>query len=79
MNSENSKTSDAYRLRFNLVVYKMDLWRGDKQAALSELRIYCTWKNIKKYRNKKFEMSGKTWDEDFELPDGSYSMSDNQN
>ena len=38
-----------------------------------------TWKNIKKsYKNNKFQISGPTWNEEFELPDGSYSVSDIQ-
>ena len=36
-----------------------------------------TWKNIKKsYRNKKFKISAPTQNEEFELSDGSYSISD---
>ena len=38
-----------------------------------------TWKNIKKsYKNNKFKISVPTWNEEFELPDGSYSVSDIQ-
>ena len=34
-------------------------------------------KNIKKsYKNNKFKVSGPTWNEKFELPGGSYSISD---
>ena len=37
------------------------------------------WKNIKKsYKNNKFKISAPTWNEEFELPDGSYSVSDIQ-
>ena len=37
------------------------------------------WKNIKKsYKNNKFKISAPTWNEDFELTDGSYSVSDIQ-
>ena len=36
-------------------------------------------KNIKKsYKNNKFKISAPTWTEEFELPDGSYSISDIQ-
>ena len=42
--------------------------------------IYYTWKDIKKLcKNNKFEISAPTWNEEFELPDGSYSVSDFQN
>ena len=57
MNSENSKTSDPYRLLLNLTE-KIDLRRKDQYIALSNLSIYYTWKNIKKsYKNNKFKIS----------------------
>ena len=57
----------------------MDLRRGQKTVALSNLSIYDTWKNIKSsYNNNKFKISAPTWNEEFELPDGSYSISDIQ-
>ena len=47
--------------------------------VLSNISIYYTWKNIKKsYKNNIFETSDPTWNEEFELSDGSYSVSDNQ-
>ena len=60
---------------------KLDLRRGQKTVALSNLSIYYTWKNIKSSynnNNNKFKMSAPTWNEEFELPDGSYSISDVQ-
>ena len=52
---------------------------GEKVIALSKLSIYYTWKNIKSsYNNNKFEISAPTWNDKFELPDGSYSVSDIQ-
>ena len=78
MNSEDSKTSNTHRLLLDLSD-KIDLKRSDKYVALSNLSIYYTWKNIKKsYKNNKFEISAVTWNEKFELPDGSYSASDIQ-
>ena len=76
MNSENSKTSDPHRLLLNLTD-KIDLRRKDKYIALSNLSIYYTWKNIKK-SNKIFKISAPAWNEEFELPDGSYSVPDIQ-
>ena len=36
----------------------------DKYVALSNLSIYCTWKNIKKlYKNNKFKISAPTCNE----------------
>ena len=72
----NSKTSDPHRLSLNLTD-KTDLRRKDKYIALSNLSIYYPWKNMKmSYKNNKFKKSGPTWNERFELPDGSYSLSD---
>ena len=48
INSENSKTSDLQRLLLNLTD-KIDQRRKDKYIALSNLRIYYTWKNIKSH------------------------------
>ena len=78
MNSENSKTSEYHVLVLKLTD-KLDLRRGQKTAALSNLGIYYTWKNIKSsYNNNRFKISALTWNEKFELPDGSYSISDIQ-
>ena len=76
MNSENSKISEYHVLVFKLTD-KLDLRRGQKTVALSNLSIYYTWKNIKSScNNNKFKISTPTWKEEFELPDGSYSISD---
>ena len=78
MNSENSETSDPHRLLLSLTD-KINSKRSDKYVALSNLSFYYTWKNIKKsYKNNKFKISAPTWNEEFELPDGSYSVSDIQ-
>ena len=47
INSKNSKTSDPHRLLLN-ILNKINLKRGDKYIALSNLSIYYTWKNIEK-------------------------------
>ena len=78
MNSENSKTSEPHVLILKLTD-KLDLRRGEKIIALSNLSIYYTWKNIKSsYNNNKFKISAPTWNDEFELPDGSYSVSNIQ-
>ena len=78
MNSENSRTSEHHVLVLKLTD-KSDLTRGQKTVALSNLSIYYTWKNINSsYNNNKFKISAPTWNEEFELPDGSYSISDIQ-
>ena len=78
MNSENSKTSKPYVLILKLTD-KLDLRIGPKFIAPSNLSIYYTWKNIKNSKNNnKFKISAPTWNDKFELPDGSYSVSDIQ-
>ena len=78
MNSEKSKTPDPHRLLLNLTD-KIGLRTKNKQIPLSNLSSYYTWKNIKKLcQNNKFRISAPTWNEEFELPDGSYSISDIQ-
>ena len=75
MNSKNSKTSDPHRILLN-VSGKISLKKNDKYVTLSNLSIYYTWKNIKmSCKNNKFKISAPTWNEKFELPDGSYSVS----
>ena len=78
MNSENSKTSEPHVLILKLAD-KLDSRRREKSIALSNRSIYCTWKNIKSsYDNNKFKRSAPTWNNKFELPDGSYSVSNIQ-
>ena len=78
MNSENSKTSKSHILILKLTD-KLDLRIGKKVFVLSNLSIYYTWENIKSiYNNNKFKISAPTWNDEFELPDGSYSISDIQ-
>ena len=75
MNSENSKTSKSHLLVLKLT-NKLDLRIGERVIALSNLRIYYTWRNIKSsYINNKFKISAPTWNDKFELSDGSYSVS----
>ena len=76
MSSGISKTSDPHRLLLTLTD-KIDLRRKDKYITLRNLSIYHTCKNIEKsYKNNKFKISAPTWNKEFELLDGSYSISD---
>ena len=46
---------------------------------MANLSIYYTWKNIKSaYNNDKFKISTPTWNDKYDLPDESYSISDIQ-
>ena len=63
MSSENSKASYPHIL----LLYrtdKIELRRDENSVALTNLSIYYTWKNI-----KKFKISAPTWNEKFKLPD----------
>ena len=78
MNSENSKTTKPHVLILKHT-NKLDLRLDEKVIALSNLSIYYTWTNINiSYNNNKFKISAPTWNYKFELPDGSYSVSDIQ-
>ena len=78
MNTESSKTSEPHRFKLDLTD-KLNLKNPNKNIALANLSIYYTWKNIKsEYNNNKFKISAPTWNDTFDLPDGSYSISDIQ-
>ena len=78
MNTESSGTNEPHRFKFNLAD-KLNLKNTSKNIALANLSIYYTWKNIKsEYNNNKFKISAPTWNDTFDLPDGSYSISDIQ-
>ena len=50
-----------------------------KNIGLVNLSICYTWKNIKSdYNNNKFKISAPIWNDTFDLPNGSYSISDIQ-
>ena len=79
MNTENSKTNEPDRFKLDLAD-KLNFKNPNKNVALANLRIYNTWKNINsEYNSNKFKISAPTWDDIFDLPDGSYSIDDMQN
>ena len=72
MNTKNSKTNEPYKIKYDLID-KLDLRNPNKNMALANLSIYYTWKNVKStYNNNKFKISAPTWNETFDLPDGSH-------
>ena len=78
VNSENNKNSEPHLLILKLT-NELDLRIGEKVIALSNLSICYKQKNIKSsYSNNKFKISASTWNDEFELPDGSYSVSNIQ-
>ena len=75
INWENSKTSKPHILMLKLT-NELYLRRDGKSIALSNLGIYYTRKNIKRwYNNNKIKTSALTYGYKFELPDGLYSVS----
>ena len=57
----------------------MDLTDTNKNMALVNLSVYYIWKNIKsEYNNNKSKISAPTWNDTFDLPNGSYSIADIQ-
>ena len=73
MNTLNSKTKESKKFIYQFTV-KLNL-----RNPLVNLSIYYTWKNIKsEYNNNKSKISAPTWNDEFNLPDGSYSVSDIQ-
>ena len=78
MNTENSKANERHRFKLDLSD-KLNLKNLNKNMALANLSIYYTWKNTKsEYKNNKFKISAPTWNDTFDLPDGSYSIFDIQ-
>ena len=78
MNSKNSKTNQPCKFKYDLID-KLDLKNPNKNMALANLSIYYTWKNVEcTYNNNKFKISAPTWNETFDLPDGSYNISEIQ-
>ena len=78
MNTENIKTNVTHKFLPNLL-QRLALKSEDKHVALQNLSIYYTWKNIRQqYKNKKIKIVAPTWNNEFELSDGSYSVSDIQ-
>ena len=79
MNTENSKTNESNKFIYQFTD-KLNLKTPNiKNVGLVNLSIYCTWKNIKSAcSNNKFKVPALTWNDEFDLPDGFYSISDIQ-
>ena len=76
MNTLNSKINESNKF-LHQFTDKLNLKNSNKNIALANLSIYYTWKNIKsEYNNNKVKISAPTWNDTFDLPVGSYSVSD---
>ena len=75
INSENSRTSEYHVLLLNLTKEEL------KKLLHYQISVFIIHekKNIKSsYNNNKFKISAPAWSEEFNLPDGSYSIPDIQ-
>ena len=78
MNTENTNTNEPHKFRLTLAD-ELNLQDPNKNMVLVNLSIYYTWENIKPaYNSNKFKISAPTWNDAFDLPDRSYSVSDIQ-
>ena len=78
MNTENSKANETHKFVFNLS-QRLDLGNLNKHVSLQNLSVYCTQKNIRQqFKNNKLKVIVPTQNDEFELPDGSYSVSNMQ-
>ena len=58
---------------------RLDLESSNKYVALQNVSIYYTWKNVNKQnKNKKLKMIAPTWNDEFELSEVSYLVSNIQ-
>ena len=79
INTANSKTKHSNQFAYNFTD-KLNLKNPNKNIALANLSIYYTWKNVKSdYNNNKFQISTPTWNDTFDVRDGSYSIAALQN
>ena len=79
INTANSKTKHSNKFVYNFTD-KLNLKNPNKNIALANLSIYYTWKSVKSdYNSNKFKISAPTWNDTFDVPDGSYSIAALQN
>ena len=69
--------TEPHKFRLTLAD-KLNLEDPNENMTLVNLSIYYTWKNVKSACNNKFKISAPTWNNEFDLPDRSYSVSDIQ-
>ena len=79
MNTENSKTNEPHKCVLNLS-QRLDLTSSNKLVVLQYLSNYYTWNNVRQqYKNGKLKNISLMWDDELELHDCYYSVSDIQN
>ena len=79
MNTAKRKINHSNKSVYNFMD-KLNLKNPNENIALANLSIYYTWKNVKsEYNNNKFKISAPTWNDTFDVSDGSYSIASLQN
>ena len=74
----NSKTNESNKFIYRFTD-KLNLKNPNKNMVLANLSIYYMWKKTKsEYNNNKFKIHAPTWNDECNLSDGSYSISDLQ-
>ena len=73
-NAEKSKTNDPHKFVLKLS-QRLDL-RSSNEHVLQNLSVYYAWKNIRQqYKSDKLKIVAPTWNDEFKLSHGSYSVS----
>ena len=74
---ENSKSNESNKFIYQFIDKLNPKNPNNKNIWSVILSIYYTWRDIKSaYNNNKFKISALTWNDEFDLPDGSYFVSD---
>ena len=78
MNTENSKTNEPHKFVLNMS-QRLDLRSSNNHVALQSFSIYYTCKGIRQqHKSNKLKIIAPTWNREFELPGGFYSVSNIQ-
>ena len=78
INTENNRANVPHKFVLKLR-QRLDFKNSDKYVALQNLSIYYKWKNIRQqYKNNKLKITAPMCNDEFELLNGSYSVSDIQ-
>ena len=79
MNTENRTTNESNKFIYRYTDKRSFKKPKNKNIELVNLSICYTWQSIKSaYNNNQFKISAPTWNGEFDLPDGSYSIADIQ-
>ena len=79
INTENSKINKSNKFIYQFTDKLNFKNPNNKNIGLLNLSIYYTCNNIKSaYKNNKFKISAPNWNDGFDFPHGSYSLSNIQ-